>query len=110
MKFRLLLAVIALFCVSIGNSQDPTVWRNGTDGVYPDTDLLDVWYESGPEILWLFEELGQGHSSPIVVGGFLYANGMIDNTGYLFKFNLDGSLVYKKSYGPEFSESFYGPR
>jgi outer membrane protein assembly factor BamB len=57
-----------------------------------------------------YEELGQGHSSAIVDQGFVYTSGMISGTGYLFKFNLDGKLVYRKEYGPEFTESWYGTR
>lgn len=87
-----------------------TVWRGGTDGVYDASGLLDEWPANGPEIIWTFQELGQGHSSPVIFGDYLYTSGMIDSTGYLFKFDLDGNLVYQKPYGPEYSESFYGPR
>jgi outer membrane protein assembly factor BamB len=110
MKNKLLLILITAVFFNSAEAQSPTVWRNGTDGMYPDTDLLDVWPENGPEILWSFEELGQGHSSPIVAGEYLYTTGLIDGVGHLFKFDLKGNLVYNKKYGPEFTQSFFGPR
>jgi len=60
--------------------------------------------------LWTFEGLGQGFSSPVVHDEFLYTTGMIDGTGYLFKIWPYGEIMYKKPYGPEFTESWYGTR
>jgi outer membrane protein assembly factor BamB len=94
-----------------GSAQDPTGWRGPTrDGHYQETGLLKQWPAGGPEILWSFEQLGQGHSSAIVDQEFVYTTGMTGGTGYLFKFTLNGELVYKKEYGPEFTESYYGTR
>jgi outer membrane protein assembly factor BamB len=92
-------------------AQDPTVWRgpNG-NGIYDETGLLKQWPAGGPEILWSYEGLGQGHSSAIVDQGFVYTSGMINEKGFLFKFDLEGNLVYKKEYGPEFKRSWYGTR
>jgi len=105
------LAIVILAQLSIScTGQEATAWRNGTDGVYPSSGLLDAWPEGGPESIWSYEELGQGHSSPVVAGGFVYTTGMHEGIGYLYKFDLDGRLIYRKAYGPEFTESFYGPR
>ena len=94
-----------------GFSQEPTSWRGpDRDGIYPETGLLKQWPAGGPEIIWSYEDLGQGHSSAIVDQGFVFTTGMINDIGYLFKFDLKGKLVYKKEYGPEFTESFYGTR
>ncbi|MDF1576330.1 MAG: PQQ-binding-like beta-propeller repeat protein [Bacteroidales bacterium] len=104
-----LLAICTLF--SEGFSQVPTSWRGpGRDGHYPENGLLKKWPAGGPEILWSYEQLGQGHSSAIVDQGYVFTTGMISEEGYLFKFDLNGKLVYKKKYGPEFTESFYGTR
>ena len=111
MKIKYNLAATAAILISISCfSQDHTVWRNGTDGVCAETGLLDKWPESGPDIIWAFEELGQGHSSPVIFGDYIYITGMTDGTGFLFKFDLNGKLIYKKEYGPEFNESYHGPR
>ncbi|MGW8314569.1 MAG: PQQ-binding-like beta-propeller repeat protein [Bacteroidales bacterium] len=71
---------------------------------------MKTWPANGPEIIWTYEGLGQGHSSAAISDGFLYVTGMIDRTGYLFKFDLSGALIYQKEYGPEFSDSYYGSR
>jgi outer membrane protein assembly factor BamB len=108
---RLVIIILALACVGMSYAQEPTTWRGPTgDGIYPESGLLKEWPASGPEILWSFEELGQGHSSAIVANGFLYTSGMSNNQGSLFKFDLNGKVIYKKSYGPEFAESYHGTR
>ncbi|TFH20379.1 MAG: alcohol dehydrogenase [Bacteroidia bacterium] len=103
--------ILFLTLVLAGYSQDPTAWRGPTrDGIYPETGLMKEWPANGPEVLWSFEELGKGHSSAIVDHGFIYATGMIDNQGNLFKFDLKGKLVFKKAYGPEYTSSYVGTR
>lgn len=109
-KIRLLTLAGLFSCFFNINAQEHTIWRNGTNGIYVGTGLMDSWPETGPEILWSFEGLGQGHSSPVIFGDFIYTVGMIDGTGYLFKFNLEGKLIFKSAYGPEFTDSYYGTR
>jgi len=107
-----LFTIIAL-CSLLANlfAQKPTSWRGPSrDGHYPEKGLLKQWPESGPKILWAYEQLGQGHSSAIVDQGYVYTSGMSGQKGYLFKFQLNGRLVYKKEYGPEFNESYFGTR
>jgi len=106
------LYILLLCCLVVnGFSQEPTRWRGPTrDGHYPEAGLLKKWPADGPEILWSFEDLGQGHSSAIVDQGFIYTTGMQSGEGYLFKFDLNGELLYKKRYGPEFTESYVGTR
>lgn len=92
-------------------SQTPTRWRgpNGS-GVYDETGLLKKWPDSGPEIIWHFDELGEGHSSPAFANGLIYLSGMIDQTGHIFVLNYDGKLEWKAPYGKEFHESYPGSR
>ena len=92
-------------------SREPTRWRGPSgNGVYRETGLLKEWPADGPEVLWTYEQLGQGHSSAVADQGFIYTTGMTGGTGYLFKFDQDGKLMYRKPYGPEFTESWYGTR
>ena len=91
--------------------QGPTRWRGpDANGIYPDKGLLKQWPEDGPEQLWKFEQLGEGFSSPAISNGFIYIPTMIDQMGYMFKLTMDGELVWKKKYGPEFYESYPGAR
>jgi outer membrane protein assembly factor BamB len=108
---RLILVAIAFILLSEGFSQEATHWRGpSANGIYPESGLLKQWPANGPEILWAFEELGQGNSSVIVSNGSVYTSGMIDETGFLFKFDLEGKLIYKQAYGPEYSANYFGPR
>ena len=109
-KGIILLIVIAFSAANI-HSQTPTRWRgpNG-DGVYEETGLLEEWPASGPDILWHFSGIGEGHSSPAIANGLIYLSGMIDNTGYIHALTADGKLKWKASYGEEFHESYPGSR
>ncbi|MCK5135933.1 MAG: PQQ-like beta-propeller repeat protein [Bacteroidales bacterium] len=92
-------------------TQEPTRWRGPSgNGIYQETGLLKEWPTGGPEILWTFDSLGIGYSSAVIQNGFLFTTGMIDSTGYLFKFNLQGDLVYNVPYGIEFTGSYKGTR
>ncbi len=108
---KMLIPILAMWFFGTCQAQGPTHWRGPSrDGIYPETGLLKQWPATGPEILWTFEELGQGHSSASIQNGSLFTSGMSDGTGFLFKFDLDGALTYKVSYGPEYTESWYGTR
>lgn len=91
-------------------AQTSTVWRNGTDGVYPEKGLLKSWSESGPEILWVFEGLGEGHSSPAFALNHIFVSTMLGQEGYIFVLDMNGKEVKRYPYGTEFYESYNGAR
>lgn len=107
-----LFAFIVLFgMLTAGFSQEPTRWRGASgNGIYKESGLMKSWPLGGPKELWSFKELGKGHSSAVVSQGNLYTTGIVDSTGVLFKFDLDGNLIWKKAYGPDFFTSFPGTR
>jgi len=100
-----------IFISSVLSAQTPTKWRGeNNNGIYNETGLLKKWPANGPEILWHYEGLGEGHSSPVFANGVIYLSTMIDNTGYIFVLTQDGELQWKAPYGKEFSESYPGAR
>ena len=108
---RLMTFIVLFGMLTAGFTQEATRWRGDTgNGIYNESDLLKSWPIGGPEELWSFEQLGKGHSSVAVSQGNLYTAGLVDQTGMLYKFDLDGNLVWKKAYGPDFFESFPGTR
>jgi outer membrane protein assembly factor BamB len=108
---NLILILIFLSCPFTSEAQDGTRWRGPeAKGVYHETGLLEKWPDSGPEILWHFDALGLGFSSPVFAGGKIYLTGMEQSTGYLYCLSIDGKLLWKKSYGPEWKESYAGSR
>ncbi|MCE4563000.1 PQQ-binding-like beta-propeller repeat protein [Maribellus sp. CM-23] len=108
-KALLLFLPTYLFIINL-SAQNPTVWRGNGTGVYHETGLLNEWPTDGPEILWSFEELGDGHSSPVIANNTIYVSGMVEETGYVYALSQDGKLKWKAPYGKEFSESYPGAR
>lgn len=109
---NLICSLIFLFYfIGTMGGQDGTKWRGPeSNGYYPETGLLEKWPADGPQMLWYYDGLGQGFSSPVFAGGKIYLSGMEQTTGYLYCLTNDGKLLWKKPYGPEWSESYSGSR
>jgi outer membrane protein assembly factor BamB len=107
----IILVSIVLLSTSFIKAQTPAKWRgpNG-NGVYNETGLLKKWPAGGPEILWHFDDLGKGHSSPAIANGLIYVSSMLNGKGYITALTLDGKLKWKAPYGNEFTESYPGSR
>jgi len=94
--------------VSKGNALDWPQWRGpGRDAVSHETDLVDRWEESGPEVLWRVSA-GDGYSSVSVSNKRLYT--LWDRDGRQFLVCLDarnGRQLWSRELGPAF-ENHYG--
>jgi len=107
-KLTLLLAII--FSTQIF-AQEVAQWRGDTrDGIYNETGLLKSWPDDGPELLWHFDGLGNGHASAAVTSDVVYTSGTQGDFGYIFAFDHDGKLLWKVKYGEEWIESYPGVR
>jgi outer membrane protein assembly factor BamB len=109
---RLILVMPALLLITFGSpAQIAENWR-GPDrmGIYHETGLLQEWPESGPEMAWAYEDLGEGFTSPVIIGENIYITGMEGSTGYLYILAKDGSLVNKFPYGQERDSGYPGSR
>ena len=86
-------------------------WR-GVDrtGIFHETGLKTSWSENEPQLLWYFDGLGEGHSSPAISNGKIYVTGMIDDSGYLFVFDLNGNLLHQVFYSAEWNRNYHGTR
>lgn len=110
-KRVLIFFTIIFFTSTIIIAQTPTKWRGeNNNGIYNETGLLKEWPASGPEMLWHFDGLGEGHSSPTFANGVIYVSTMIDSTGYIYVLSQDGELKWKAPYGKEFYKSYPGAR
>lgn len=86
-------------------------WRGPErNGIIPETGLLKSWPLSGPQMLWSFNSLGDGHTSIGPGKDRFFITGLEGSTGYLFAFTYEGKLLWKKAYGPEWNENYPGPR
>ncbi len=81
-----------------------------------ETGLLKTWDEKGPTLLFTISGLGEGYSSTAIAGGMIYTAGSTGNQSFLYAFDLNGKLVWKKPNGPAWSvtvswaSSYNGPR
>lgn len=111
MKNQLTTLIVCLLIGISVTAQQPTKWRGpDADGVYETTNLLQSWPADGPEILWSFDGLGEGFSSPAFANGKIYCSGMIDGIGYIFVLDQSGKEISRMKYGQEFTESYPGAR
>lgn len=102
---------LCLWLVNPVNGQITAQWRGpGRSGIYNETGLLKKWPEQGPGLLWHFDGLGKGYSSPVIASDKIFITGMINGTGTLFCLDLSGKLIWKTEYGPEWTESYEGTR
>ena len=61
------------------STSDWPQWRGPQrDGVSRETGLLKQWPEGGPKLLWQVNDIGDGYSTPAVVGARIY---MMSNRG-----------------------------
>jgi outer membrane protein assembly factor BamB len=111
MKNIILLFAILAATLRVG-AQDIIQWRFDRTGIYNrETDLLKSWPADGPQLLWHYDGLGEGHSSLAVsASGKSYITGMTGGTGYIYVFDASGKLLNKKEYGREWGESYNGTR
>jgi len=86
-------------------------WR-GPDrsGVYSEVGLMKSWPENGPQLLWHFDGLGEGHSSPTIADNRIFVKGMTNGRGFIFVFDLNGRLLNRVEYGPEWDRNYDGTR
>jgi outer membrane protein assembly factor BamB len=77
--------VFAAFAVVLVAADWPQ-WRGpNRDGVSKETGLLKEWPSDGPKLLWQVKDVGEGYSTPAVVGDRLYvlgSKGMEDESVY----------------------------
>ena len=108
----LLLFVAILITGNIFGQTNATIqWRGeNRTGIYNEKDLLKYWPAEGPQLLWHYDGLGEGHSSVAIDAGKIYVTGMTGDVGYLYVFDMTGKLLNKKEYGKEWAESYNGSR
>ena len=112
--FIYLIMCIMMCSCSVNTSNDTSKnwqWRGeNRDGMYNETELLKEWDSDGPELLWKFEGLGEGHSSVAISDEKVYVTGMHDDILILYVFDLTGKLLTEKEIGKEWNTNWNGTR
>jgi outer membrane protein assembly factor BamB len=111
MKKILVLFVNLAFISQLSFSQSFNSWRGpNRDGHYPDVNLLKSWPANGPKMVWAYENLGLGFSSPVVVDDKIYVTGLEGENGFVYVLSDMGVFQRKFLYGKDFSSSYPGAR
>jgi len=111
-SYRLFICLVIVFGLfNAGSAQEVLQWR-GADrsGVYPGTNLLTVWPEAGPGLLWESGDIGNGYGSPVITSKNIFINGEIDTINYLFAMDLSGKFLWKTKIGKEWVSNYPGDR
>ena len=112
MKFKLFFSILLLlFLFSCKHELENAQWRGPErTGVYSESNLLKIWPEKGPNLLWFYYGIGNGYGSPAVSSDRIFINGEIDSTAYLFALDNNGHLLWKSAYGKEWTQNYPGSR
>jgi outer membrane protein assembly factor BamB len=106
-RISLLLAFLSLSL----SAQVADNWRGqGRTGIYNEKGLKQEWPAGGPQMVWAYEKLGEGFTSPVFASGRIYITGMEEETGYLYVFSEHGKLLNRFPYGQEFHQAYPGSR
>ena len=109
-----LLIICLLSIISATAAIAQSQWQGpNRDGIYPETNLLKQWPAEGPKMLWSYQGLGTGQGSVAVSKEKVFVTGIPDtlnSEGFLFAFDTKGKLLWKKSYGKDWTGIFPGAR
>ena len=111
MKSFLLVFLNVLLIFHVVNAQTFNSWRGpDRDGHYHETNLLKSWPANGPRMLWAFEDLGKGFSSPVFAHNKIFVSALDGDNGYIYVLSMDGKMERRFAYGRDFSSSYPGAR
>ena len=107
---KCLLVVVVVFPLML-SAQKNSQWRGeNRDGVYHETGLLKSWPADGPQMLWVYEGLGDGFTSAAIANEKIYITGLTGDKLMLYVLDLNGNLLNKKEVGKERNTRYPGPR
>lgn len=108
MKLRLLTALAAIslcfssLSVTSFAQRDWPQWRGPQrDGNGKETGLLKQWPAEGPKLLWQVNDIGDGYSTPVVVGNRIYlmSNHGMENEFVAAHSTQDGKVIWTTRVG-----------
>ena len=82
------------------NAQITAQWRGQErDGIYPGTNLLEKWPETGPLLLWSVEGIGKGFSSAVADGNNIFVTGKKDSMDVMTCITMNGKISWQQPFG-----------
>ena len=105
------LFIIVILLPVMLHAREDWQWRGvNRNGMYNETGLLKAWPDDGPQLLWKFEGLGEGHTSVAIASGKVYITGLHGDKLILYVFDTKGNLLTEKEIGKEWNTSWNGTR
>jgi outer membrane protein assembly factor BamB len=109
MKKVLLLPLMALIVMAT-DAQIYQFRGPDRDGKFPESGLLKEWPDGGPELLLEYEGIGDGWSSVISNGKYIYASGKSGTMDQLTCIDFEGNLKWQVPYGKGWDQSYPSTR
>ena len=107
MKSILFFICSFVFTFTLIASDDISQWRGpDRNGNYKEDNLFASWPETGPEMLWNVEGIGNGYSSVSVSDEIVYVTGKKDTIEYLTALNKEGEQLWQIPYGLACKQSY----
>lgn len=101
--FAAVLLMAIQSCTTTPEPLNISQWRGpDRNGIFQETDLLDVWTDEGPELLWIYEGLGRGFAGPVISPKGIFINGENNGESFTVGLDLDGNELWKSPNGNEF--------
>ncbi len=101
------LFAIILFSGFPISAQEIFEWRpENRTGVSAETGLLKSWPENGPQLLWSYENLAKGNSSPSFGKDKIYITGLEDGNDILYALDMNGKILWQKPMGRAWDQSY----
>lgn len=107
---RLWLILLCVVLILETNAQIYQFRGPDRDGKFPEKNLLKEWPENGPELLVEFEGIGEGFSSVISNGKYIYASGKIGDMDHLTCIDFAGNKKWQVAYGQSWDQSYPNTR
>ena len=107
---KIWLVILCVVIVSVANAQIYQFRGPNRDGKFPETGLLKEWPEAGPELLLEFEGIGEGYSSVITNGKYIYASGKIGSMDHLTCIDFEGNQKWQVAYGKSWDQAYPNTR
>src|SRR5210317_2208872 len=98
---------LIIFCVVFVSESFSQIYQfrgPNRDGKFPESNLLKEWPEGGPELLLEFEGIGDGWSSVISNGKYIYASGKIGDMDHLTCIDFEGKQLWQVAYGRSWNQ------
>ena len=103
---KALLVQMLILIVAVTNAQIFQFRGPERDGKFPESGLLKEWPDGGPQLLLEYEGIGEGYSSVISNGRYIYAAGKNGNMDYLTCIDFEGNQKWQVAYGRSWDQSY----